>query len=129
MICLSKPNINTGKRCTIRWIKMGEENTKFFHAMATERFRRSCISSLELPDGHTVTDHDQMAAVAWNCFKDRMGSSRGITIKFDLDSLISPVDNLEDLVSPFSCEEMDKVVQEMPVDKAPRALLVLMECS
>jgi exonuclease III len=23
------------KRCTIRWIKMGEENTNFFHAMAT----------------------------------------------------------------------------------------------
>jgi mannosylglycoprotein endo-beta-mannosidase len=26
------------KRCTIRWMKMGEENTKFFHAMATERY-------------------------------------------------------------------------------------------
>ena len=98
---------------------MGEENTKFFHAMATERFRRSFISSLELPDGHVVTDHDQMAAIACNCFKDRMGSSRGISTMFDLDCLISPVDNLEELVSPFTSEEMDKVVQKMPIDKAP----------
>ena len=75
---------------------MGEENTKFFHAMATERFRRSFISSLELPDGHKVTNHDQLADVAWNCFKDRMGSSRGINLRFDLDNLIAPVPNLED---------------------------------
>ena len=107
------------KRCTIRWIKMGEENTKFFHAMATKRFRRSFISSLQLPDGHIVTDHDQLAAVAWNCFIDRMGSSRGVSVRFDLDSIISPVNNLDALVSPFTNEEMDKVVQKMPVDKAP----------
>ena len=35
------------KRCTIRYIKVGEENTKFFHAMATERFRRNSIASLQ----------------------------------------------------------------------------------
>ena len=35
------------KRCTIRSIKVGEENTKFFHAMATERFRRNSIASLQ----------------------------------------------------------------------------------
>ena len=87
--------------------------------MATERVRRSFISSLELPDGHKVTDHDQLAAVAWNCFKDRMGSSRGINLRFDLDNLISPVHHLHDLVAPFTTEEMDKVVQKMPVDKAP----------
>jgi lipoate-protein ligase B len=34
------------KRYTIRWIKQGEENTKFFHAMATERYRRNAIASL-----------------------------------------------------------------------------------
>ena len=98
---------------------MGEENTKFFHAMATERFRKSYISSLELPDGHLVTDHDQMATVAWNCFRDRMGTSRDITLRFDLDALITPVDNLEELVTPFTNEEMDKVILKMPADKAP----------
>jgi hypothetical protein len=34
------------KRCTIRWIKQGDYNTKFFHAKATERFRRNAIATL-----------------------------------------------------------------------------------
>jgi mannosylglycoprotein endo-beta-mannosidase len=49
------------KRCTIRWIKQGEDNTKFFHAMATERFRRNSIAMLKDVDGNAITDHDLMA--------------------------------------------------------------------
>src|SRR3954469_13290858 len=43
------------QRCTIRNIKVGEENSKFFHAMATERFRRNTISSLRNSDGDVVS--------------------------------------------------------------------------
>ena len=57
------------KRCTIRYIKVGGENTKFFHAMATERHRRNSIASLKLPDGSVATDHSQMESIIWNCFK------------------------------------------------------------
>jgi mannosylglycoprotein endo-beta-mannosidase len=39
------------KRCTIRWVKVGEDNTKFFHAMATQRHRRNAISMLTAADG------------------------------------------------------------------------------
>lgn len=42
------------KRCTIRWTKFGDENTKFFHSMATDRYRRNSISQLTLPDGSQV---------------------------------------------------------------------------
>ena len=107
------------KRCTIRYIKVGGENTKFFHAMATERHRRNSIASLKLPDGSVVSDHDQMAGIIWSCFKNRMGTSRGIAMGFDLASLIIPVDGLDLLTKPFEKEEMDDVVKHMPVDKAP----------
>src|ERR1041384_5339725 len=39
---------------------------------------------------------------------------------FDLASLIQPVLGLEDLSSPFSKEEIDVVLKELPVDRAPR---------
>ncbi|XP_071676915.1 uncharacterized protein [Lolium perenne] len=107
------------KRCIVRWMKMGEENTKFFHAMATERYRRNNISSLKLSDGHIVTDHDLMAAEAWTCYKGRMGTSVGIQMRFDLQRLIPIVDGLDDIVVPFTIEEMDAVVKSMPPDKAP----------
>jgi len=107
------------KRCTIRYIKVGGENTKFFHAMATERYRRNSIASLKLHDGTVVTDHSQMEGIIWDCFKNRMGSSRGIKMGFDLSSLIEPVVGLDVLTKPFEKEEMDLIIKHMLVDKAP----------
>ncbi|XP_073362668.1 uncharacterized protein [Aegilops tauschii subsp. strangulata] len=66
------------QRCTIRWIKVGEENSKFFQVMDTERFSRNSISSLQDDDGNVVSDHQQMAG-----------------------SLIEPVEGLNNLSDPF----------------------------
>jgi hypothetical protein len=63
------------KRCTIRWIKMSEDNTKFFHAMATQRMRRNAISMLKANDGRIISDHDEMAGLLWSEYRDRMGKS------------------------------------------------------
>jgi hypothetical protein len=61
------------KRCSIRWIKVGEDNTKFFHAMATQRYKKNNIASLKSESGEIVSDHPQMAGIALNKFKERMG--------------------------------------------------------
>ena len=51
------------KRCTIRYIKFGTENTKLFHALATERYRKNSIATLKTPDGATVSDHTSKEAI------------------------------------------------------------------
>ena len=107
------------KGCTIRYIKVGEENTKFFHAMATERFRRNSIASLQQPDGAIISYHSQMEGMIWSAFKGRMGVSRGIVMGFDLSILLQHVPGIEVLTKPFTIEEMDLVVKHMPIDKAP----------
>ena len=61
------------KRYTVRWTKFGDENTKFFHAAATERFRQNTITSLETQDGRIVFDHFEKAALLLGNFKARMG--------------------------------------------------------
>jgi hypothetical protein len=68
------------KRCTIRWIQQGEDNTKFFHAMATERYRRNAIAMLKDVDGNEVTDHQGMAGLLWREYKDIMGRSEPISM-------------------------------------------------
>ena len=98
---------------------MGEENTKFFHAMASERYRHNSISSLRLEDGSVVTDHEQMAAALWLNFKNRMGSSHGIEMCFDLSSILDRVEGLDSLTKVFSKEEMDNTVKNIPIDKSP----------
>ena len=51
------------KRCTIRYIKLAGENTKFFHAMATKRHRRNSIASLKDTDGTMVSNHSQVEGI------------------------------------------------------------------
>lgn len=38
---------------------------------------------------------------------------------FDLPTIIKRVDGLEELTVPFTREEIDQVVKEMPIDRAP----------
>ena len=82
------------QRCTIRYIKVGEENSKFFHAMASERLRRNTIASLSFAGGDPVSDHSQMVGILWSSFKNRMGQAQGIDMGFDLHNLIHPFEGL-----------------------------------
>ena len=93
--------------------------------MTTERHRRNSIASLKLSDGTVVTEHSQMEGIIWNCFKNRMGSSRGIVMGFNLSSFITHVEGLDNLTRPFEKDEMDNVVKHMPVDKAPGMVLIV----
>ena len=45
------------KRCTIRWIQFGDENSKKIQTVATERYRRNYISSLKIVDRSVVEDN------------------------------------------------------------------------
>ena len=107
------------KRCTVRWVKMSEDNTKFFHAMATNRYRRNSIALLKDDDGRIVSGHEEMAGMLWSSYRSRMGQATGINMQFDLARLFNRVDGLEELTIPFTTEEMDLVVKEMPAHKAP----------
>jgi hypothetical protein len=94
----------------MRWVKVGEDNTKFFHAMATQRYRRNNIVMLTVDDGRQVLDHEEMADMLWASYKSRMGTSEGISMQFDMNSLIRHVPSLEKISLPFLAEEMELVL-------------------
>jgi hypothetical protein len=107
------------KRCTIRWTKLGDENTRFFHTIATERHRRNSIVVLSNPDGTLVSDHAGKEAIIYDSFKERLGTANQPQMVFDLPSVIQPTPSLEELSTPFTTEEIDAVVRHLPPDKAP----------
>jgi hypothetical protein len=72
------------KRYTVNRIKLGDECTKFFHAMATISFRRNSISQLINDDGATIQDHAGKADLIWSSFKGRMGVTTNPTMIFNL---------------------------------------------
>jgi exonuclease III len=104
-------------RCSMRWIKVGEDISKFFHAMASQRYRRNSISSIKADNGDLISDHHQMAGIIHSKFRERMGQSKGISMGFDLNRLLQPIPGLDELTKPFEKAEMDSVIKHMPSDK------------
>jgi hypothetical protein len=62
---------------------LGDENTSFFHSMATVRYRKNTIASLQRADGSIATEHHVKAALLWQSFRDRLGVSIPIDDQFD----------------------------------------------
>lgn len=99
-------------------MKFGDENTSLFQAMDTYSFRRNFISQLTLHDGTILTNHDQIAGALWLSYKDRLGTSEFIGISYGLASLIHQI-VLPELDSPFTVEEIEAIVKDMPSSHAP----------
>jgi hypothetical protein len=106
-------------RCTIRWIQLGGENTKFFHAKATERYRYNVISVIKDEQGNSMVNHNQKANAFWACYKNRMGVTNDNATQADISHLINPVEGLDILSQEFSTEEIEGVVKHMKTDRAP----------
>jgi hypothetical protein len=98
---------------------VGDENTIYFHARATERYRQNSIVSLTLDDGRTVDSHDEKFDAFLSSFKGRMRVSHTPDICFDQAELFQRVYGLDYMSSPFTKEEIDKVIKSILVDKAP----------
>ena len=118
-VLLRYKNIYWKKRFTANRIKLGDENTKFFHAMATVSYRRNAISQIKDEQGNWISDHEGKAALLYTSYKNRMGISLQPQMHFDLANLIQSTVDLDFLVSPFTTEEIDHMVKLLPIDKAP----------
>ena len=84
--------------------------------MASERMRINNIASLTNDMGFIVEDHAGKEALTFNAFKQRLGSASRHDMKFDLHRIIKKVEGLEELTTPFTHKEIDRVVRETPSD-------------
>jgi hypothetical protein len=85
--------------------------------VATQKFRRNYISTLQTLDGLSVTYHEHKATLLWNSLKERLGQTECTDMEFDLHHPIHPAD-LGHLDEPFSTEEVDTIVKGLPTNKA-----------
>lgn len=98
------------QRYTIRWVTLGDENTQFFHSIATISDKRRFIVSLSDRASNIVTDHDQKANLLWSSFKQRPGVSEFSSMTFNLSSFLSE-HNLEEIDAYFNQTEIDWVIK------------------
>ena len=94
-------------------VRLDDENTDFFHSMATQSFRKNYITSILSEDGTYYQNHDHKAAIVWQSYKDRLGKSINPTLLFNMDELIQHHD-LSALDAPFTVDEIEKGCQRVP---------------
>jgi hypothetical protein len=107
------------QRGTVNWVTLGDANTKFFHANATVKYRRKLITQLLNDQDRPLFNHEDKAQLIWNSFKDRLGTSNFIGVLFDLPNLLQGSVDLSSLVAPFTHDEIDVIVRNLPSDKSP----------
>jgi len=82
-------------------VKLGDENTHFFHTMATIAHKRNFIVASSDTEGNSIADHEQKANLLWTAFKQRMGVSEFSGMSYNLNDLLTSHD-LESLYAEFS---------------------------
>jgi hypothetical protein len=100
---------------TSRW----ERKTPSFFKLWLQKGTGKTLASLTLPDGSSTSDHENMAGEFLNAFKNRMGKVKDIAFDIDLSALLPHVDGLDVLTRPFEAKEIEEVIKEIPIDKAP----------
>jgi hypothetical protein len=91
----------------LKWVSLGDENIKFFHANATIKHNKSSIMTLEDSEGGLVSKHEEKAQMLWEAYKERLGKSEYTHMYFNLPDLLHNQEGLEELVAPFQQEEID----------------------
>ncbi|KAG9443780.1 hypothetical protein H6P81_015120 [Aristolochia fimbriata] len=107
------------QRARFKWVKEGDGNTKFFHAIASAHKRRNRISSLTI-DGVEISSKQQIIKEFTDFYSD-LYDDRNIVRPFPsglpLKSL--PPTARELLEKPFTMEEIEEGIRSLPSDKAP----------
>jgi hypothetical protein len=108
------------QRGKFRAVVEGDENSRFFHARASQRLRRNTIRSLVV-DGVALVTHDAKAAALHSFFCELLGRSVNTSSAFDVVELYQgcPRVNGDDLVGPFTSQEVEAALLSLDRSSAP----------
>lgn len=105
----------------MNWLKAGDKNTKFFHAVTKNRRAQSRIKSLTDEEGKECSAAKDLGRVAESYFKKLFASEDvGMDLQEwgDIPSLLRPAQNTA-LMAPITNEEVKKVVFDINPTKYP----------
>jgi hypothetical protein len=105
-------------RSRLSWLKVGDANTKLFHACSRFRKRKNFIASIRDGD-QLITSHDGKAEVFWDFCMNLIGSEVQRNQTINLDALGLQQHDLQTLEFLITEEEILNTIKQLPLDKAP----------
>lgn len=116
---MKRKEVYWAQQSRITWLKEGDKNTKFFHAIASIKRRKNMILSIDV-NGKNISEPSQIKFEARKFFKNIFKEddvNRPTLENLHLNSLSQA--QPQSLVSPFSKDEIDQAVSSCDADKAP----------
>jgi hypothetical protein len=99
------------QRGKIKWVKLGNKNTRFFHSKATINYKHNYINMLSTDDSEEITDHEGKASILWKAFKDRMGKCEKPKMLFNPDEIYGQSNN-EDILHSLEILSLSKKLRK-----------------
>jgi hypothetical protein len=107
------------QRGKIKWVNLGDLNSKFFHSLDTVQKRKNHIASLTHFDGTTTSSREGKAALLLDSYKERLGQTTPTSNSFDMASLLASYVDLSFFEEPITSKVIDDVVKDFPNNKSP----------
>lgn len=105
------------QRARTRNLREGDACTKYFHLQAYHRQRKNFLLAIS-HHGQTFTEDEAKAGIVFEFYNNLLGVPFLRQHRLDLDQLGLPRLDLLELVAPFSPEEVELTVRQMPSDRA-----------
>lgn len=105
----------------MRWLKEGDENTKFFHVVANSKKNKNFFPCLSLGNSRVV-ENERIGKVFISLFRSQFRTRREACFLFSWSKLLASKEQivLSNLEIPFSLVEIKNATFDLGVDKAPR---------
>jgi hypothetical protein len=101
------------QRCKFKYAIEGDENTKFFHALASHRYRKNKIHALHI-NGTDFTSHEHKIDTLIAYYKQLLGQTFLPIWNFNLANLYQQhAPGLSSLIQPFSENEITDAFFQM----------------
>lgn len=98
------------QRSKVLWAKNGDQNSKYFHRRATQRYRKNSIVNIRNSEGHWCSDMEEVTATLVDYYRDLFTSSQPPQHNETLNSIQNII--TEDMNSQLSAQFMAWEVKE-----------------
>lgn len=118
---IDKEDVQWKQRSKIDWLRGGDRNTKYYHACATTRRRKSQISCILDAAGQQCESPEEVQAAFINYFSALFATKTAENIEQCLQPIERRVTEAmnRELVKPFTMEEINVAISHMRPLKAP----------
>lgn len=102
-------------------MRFGDQNSKYFHACASQKHRRKNIEVIKDVGGQVCTSKEEIEAAFVNYFSELFTAGSNLDLDGCLGALeekVTPVMN-QKLLAEFNVEEISEAMQQMDHLKAP----------